>query len=68
MAIDSWAVDFGLLGKNGELLGNPYHYRDHQTDHVMEKVLIVRSGERIFSSGQAFSFLQFNTIFQFALL
>ncbi len=39
IAIDSWAVDFGLIGSNGELLGNPYHYRDHHTDGVMEEVV-----------------------------
>jgi len=28
MGIDTWGLDFGLLGANGELLGMPYHYRD----------------------------------------
>lgn len=29
IAVDTWGVDFGLLGKGDVLLGEPYHYRDH---------------------------------------
>ena len=36
MAIDTWGVDFGLLTASGELLGNPYHYRDSRTDGMIE--------------------------------
>ncbi|MCP8617574.1 rhamnulokinase [Salirhabdus salicampi] len=39
MAIDTWGVDFGLISSSGELLGNPYSYRDNQTFSGMEKVL-----------------------------
>src|SRR5690606_35575037 len=38
IGIDSWAVDFGLIGANGELIANPYHYRDHHTDGMMDEV------------------------------
>lgn len=38
LAIDTWGVDFGLLSKSGELLGNPFHYRTPHNDGMMEKV------------------------------
>lgn len=63
LAIDSWAVDFGLIGKNGELLGNPYHYRDPHTQGVMEQVCSQAGAPYIFEK-TGIQFLPFNTIYQ----
>jgi rhamnulokinase len=67
MGIDSWAVDFGLLGKSGELLGNPYHYRDSHTEGMMDEVILKLGKEQLFRR-TGLQFLPFNTIYQLAAL
>lgn len=63
LGIDTWAVDFGLLDARGELLGNPYHYRDGATEGAMEKVLQLVPRSEIFTR-TGIQFLPFNTIYQ----
>ncbi len=63
LGIDTWGVDFGLLDKRGNLIGNPYHYRDLRTDHMMDEVFkIIPKKELFFKTG--IQFMQLNTIFQ----
>lgn len=38
VAIDSWAVDYGLIGSGGTLLGTPFHYRDPRNAAVVARV------------------------------
>ncbi|TVY10997.1 rhamnulokinase [Paenibacillus cremeus] len=63
IGIDSWAVDFGMIGADGELLGNPYHYRDRHTDDMMEKLFKDVPAAEVFAR-TGIQFLPFNTIFQ----
>src|SRR5215475_12433658 len=41
LGLDTWAVDFALLDKNGSLLGNPFHYRDTRTDGMLDEAFKV---------------------------
>jgi rhamnulokinase len=40
IGIDSWAVDYGLLNSDGQLVGNPVCYRDSRTDGVVERMQV----------------------------
>lgn len=61
--IDTWGVDFGLLDRNGELLGIPYHYRDRQTEGLVEEVSALVGAERLFRES-GLQFMPFNTLYQ----
>jgi sugar (pentulose or hexulose) kinase len=37
ISVDSWGVDFGLLDGRGQLVENPRHYRDRQTEGMLEE-------------------------------
>jgi rhamnulokinase len=63
IAIDTWGVDFGLLGATGALVDNPRHYRDPRTNGLMERAFGVISRERIFAA-TGLQFMQLNSLFQ----
>src|SRR5512146_269120 len=63
VGIDTWGVDFGLLGKGDTLLGNPFHYRDSRTDGILEKAFKIVPREEIFRQ-TGIQFMQFNSVFQ----
>src|SRR4051794_14997020 len=65
LGIDSWAVDYGLVGAAGELLGNPRHYRDSRTDGVIDDVHAKVDPARLYAI-TGLQFLPFNTLYQFA--
>ena len=63
VGVDTWGVDFGLLGRGDVLLGNPYHYRDPRTNGVMERAFELVGRENIFRH-TGLQFMQFNTLYQ----
>jgi rhamnulokinase len=64
IGMDTWGVDFALLGEHGNLLENPFHYRDVRTEGMIDKVCARISREKIYSI-TGIQFLPFNTLFQF---
>lgn len=63
MGVDTWGVDFGLLGPSGELLGNPVHYRDNRTEGMFEEAFKLMPRREIYEiTGIAFQ--KFNTLYQ----
>lgn len=63
IGIDTWGVDYGLLDRDGDLLGNPYHYRDVRTEDIMEEAFNRMPREEIFSK-TGIAFQKFNTLYQ----
>ncbi len=63
IGVDTWGVDFGLLDRDGQLLGDPFHYRDSRTDGVMERTFAKLSREKIFQA-TGIQFMQLNSLFQ----
>lgn len=63
VGVDSWAVDYGLIDADGNLLANPICYRDSRTNDAMQKVFDKVSRAEIFEK-TGIQFLPFNTIFQ----
>ncbi|MCP4682386.1 MAG: rhamnulokinase [Desulfobacterales bacterium] len=49
IGVDTWGVDFGLLGPDNQLLSNPVHYRDTRTDAIHSYSDLVMPREKIFS-------------------
>jgi sugar (pentulose or hexulose) kinase len=63
LGVDGWGVDYALLGGRGNLLENPYHYRDSRNDGMMEAIFERVSRERLYSI-TGIQFLQINTLVQ----
>jgi sugar (pentulose or hexulose) kinase len=63
IGIDSWGVDFGLLDADGELIENPYHYRDSQTNGMMDKAFKLMSKREIYEN-TGVQFMQLNSLYQ----
>jgi rhamnulokinase len=63
IGVDAWGVDYALLGEKGELLQNPFHYRDGRTVGMMEKVFRKIPKEEIYRI-TGVQFISINTLYQ----
>ncbi|GAA2099384.1 rhamnulokinase family protein [Microlunatus panaciterrae] len=65
IGIDTWAVDYALLDADGELVADPYAYRDDRTAAVIDSVHAAMPPEELYAI-TGLQFLPFNTIYQLA--
>lgn len=63
LGVDTWGCDYALIGENGHLVENPFHYRDARTDGMMEKVFQRMPADEIYAV-TGIQFLSFNTLYQ----
>jgi rhamnulokinase len=63
VGVDTWGVDFGLIGRGGTLLGNPVHYRDARTEGMLDIAFQRVPRTRIYEI-TGLQFLPFNTVYQ----
>ncbi len=67
IGVDTWGVDFGLLGHDGQILGNPVCYRDSRTDGMLDHAFNV-AGKRAIFDATGIQFMQLNTLYQMLAL
>jgi rhamnulokinase len=67
IAVDSWAVDFGLLDGSGGLVGNPVHYRDARRAAAVPGVY-ARIPPRQLYERTGIQLLPINTVFELAAM
>ncbi len=63
VGIDTWAVDYALLDTHGELIGDPYAYRDPRNEGMAELVDAIIPPEELYEC-TGLQRLPFNTLYQ----
>lgn len=63
IGVDTWGVDYGLLGRDGMLLSSPVHYRDARTEGMLKKAFSRMDRERLYEITGS-QFMEINTAFQ----
>jgi rhamnulokinase len=67
LGVDTWGVDFALLGRGDTLLGNPVHYRDPRTDGMPDEVFRTVPRREVFER-TGIQIMQINTLYQLAAM
>lgn len=63
LGVDTWGVDFGLIGKSGQLLGLPFVYRDPRHARAYEKTL-QNVGRDVIYNVTGIQFMPLNSLYQ----
>ena len=63
IGVDTWGVDFVLLGSDGKLVEMPRHYRDSRNNGIEEKVFQVVPRDEVFGY-TGIQVMQINSLFQ----
>jgi rhamnulokinase len=67
VGVDTWGVDFALLGRGDTLLGNPRHYRDPHTESILERAFeLVPRADLFRQTGN--QIMRLNSLFQLLAL
>ena len=65
IGLDCWGVDYALLDSAGDLLANPWHYRDPRTQGAMDWVFERMPRREIFAR-TGIQFMPLNALYQLA--
>lgn len=63
IGIDTWGVDYGLVDRDGRLVGNPAAYRSDRTSDAVSRVFAKASRSALYG-WDGVQFQPFNTLFQ----
>ncbi len=63
VAIDTWGVDFGLIGTDGALIDNPRHYRDPRTVGLPDQMFATLPRADVFAA-TGIQFMELNSLYQ----
>ena len=63
MAFDTWGVDYALLDKEGNIIHEPYHYRDERTKDALAKAFEKISPDELYKE-TGNQIMSLNTLFQ----
>ena len=63
LAFDTWGVDYALLDKEGNIIHEPYHYRDERTKDALSKAFEKLNSDTLYTE-TGNQIMNINTLFQ----
>ena len=63
IGVDTWGVDFGFVFPDGDIRGNPFHYRDARTNGMFAKAFAKVPREQVFEQ-TGVQFMEINSLYQ----